>query len=84
MSVRDYSVPVHRSLIQRELILGIPALGMLALLLVAVFTMYILQQYYFGIFIAILYVVMRILTKKDPYLIDILIEHVNQKDFLVP
>lgn len=84
MSVRDYSVPVHRSLMQRELILGIPALGMLALLLVAVFTMYILQQYYFGIFIAILYVVMRILTKKDPYLIDILIEHVNQKDFLVP
>ncbi|HOS36441.1 MAG TPA: VirB3 family type IV secretion system protein [Treponemataceae bacterium] len=84
MSVRDYSVPVHRSLMQRELILGIPALGMLSLLLVAVFTMYILQQYYFGIFIAILYVVMRILTKKDPYLIDILIEHVNQKDFLVP
>ena len=69
---------------QRELILGIPAMGMLSLLLVAVFTMYILQQYYFGIFIAILYVVMRILTKKDPYLIDILIEHVNQKDFLVP
>jgi type IV secretory pathway VirB3-like protein len=69
---------------QRELILGIPALGMLSLLLVAVFTMYILQQYYFGVFIAILYVVMRILTKKDPYLIDILIEHVNQKDFLVP
>ncbi|HQF74227.1 MAG TPA: VirB3 family type IV secretion system protein [Treponemataceae bacterium] len=84
MSVRDYSVPVHRSLMQRELILGIPALGMLSLLLVAVFTMYILQQYYFGVFIAILYVVMRILTKKDPYLIDILIEHVNQKDFLVP
>jgi type IV secretory pathway VirB3-like protein len=69
---------------QRELILGIPALGMLSLLLVAVFTMYILQQYYFGVFIAILYVVMRILTKKDPYLIDILIEHVNQKDFLIP
>lgn len=69
---------------QRELILGIPALGMLSLLLVAVFTMYILQQYYFGVFIAILYVAMRILTKKDPYLIDILIEHVNQKDFLVP
>ncbi len=84
MRVRDYSVPVHRSLMQRELILGIPAMGMLTLLLVAVFTMYILQQYYFGIFIAILYVVMRILTKKDPYFIDILIEHVNQKDFLVP
>lgn len=84
MSVRDYSVTVHRSLMQRELVLGIPAMGMLILLLVGVFTMYILKQYYFGIVIAVLYVVMRVLTKKDPYLIDILIEHVNQKDYLVP
>ncbi len=84
MSVRDYAEPVRRSLMQRELVLGIPALGMLILLLLGVFTMYILQQYYFGIFIAILYIVMRYLTKKDPYLIDILIEHVNQKDYLVP
>ena len=84
MSVSDYSVTVHRSLITRELVLGIPALGMLLLLLLGVFTMYILQQYYFGIVIAVLYIVMRILTKKDPYLIDILIEHVSQKDFLVP
>ncbi len=69
---------------QRELVLGIPAMGMLILLLVGVFTMYILKQYYFGFIIAALYVVMRVLTKKDPYLIDILIEHVNQKDYLVP
>jgi type IV secretory pathway TrbD component len=84
MSVRDYSVTVHRSLLQRDLVLGIPAMGMLVLLLIGVFTMYILKQYYFGIFIAVLYIVMRVLTKKDPYLVDILIEHVNQKDFLVP
>jgi len=84
MSVRNYSVTVHRSLMQRELVLGIPPTGMLILLLVGIFTMYILKQYYFGIIIAALYVVMRVLTKKDPYLIDILIEHVNQKDYLVP
>ncbi len=84
MSVRDYSVTVHRSLMQRELVLGIPSMGMLILLLIGVFTMYILKQYYFGFIIAALYVVMRIMTKKDPYLIDILIEHVNQKDYLVP
>jgi len=84
MSVRDYSVTVHRSLIQRDLVLGIPAMGMLLLLLSGVFTMYILKQYYFGFVLAVLYIVMRILTKKDPYLIDILFEHVNQKDFLVP
>lgn len=84
MSVRDYAVPVHRSLMQRDLILGIPAIGMLILLLAGVFTMYILRQYYFGFFLAALYIMMRLLTKKDPYLIDILFEHVNQKDYLVP
>jgi type IV secretory pathway VirB3-like protein len=69
---------------QRELVLGIPSMGMLILLLIGVFTMYILKQYYFGFIIAALYITMRIMTKKDPYLIDILIEHVNQKDYLVP
>ncbi|WP_408033964.1 VirB3 family type IV secretion system protein [Teretinema zuelzerae] len=84
MTVRDYSVTVHRSLMQRDLVLGIPSMGMLILLLLGVFTMYILKQYYFGVIIAALYIAMRIMTKKDPYLIDILIEHVNQKDYLVP
>lgn len=84
MSLRDYSQPVHRSLICRDLIFGIPALGMLILLLIGVFTMYILEQYYFGFILIILYIVMRFLTKKDPYLIEILIKHINQKDFLVP
>lgn len=84
MSVRDYEEPVRRSLMQRELMLGVPPVGMFILILLGVFTMYILQQYYFGFSIAILYFVMRFLTKKDPYLIDILVEHVNQKDYLVP
>ncbi|MCD1653528.1 VirB3 family type IV secretion system protein [Treponema zuelzerae] len=75
---------MHRSLMQRDLVLGIPSMGMLILLLLGVFTMYILKQYYFGVIIAALYIAMRIMTKKDPYLIDILIEHVNQKDYLVP
>ena len=84
MSVRDYEVPVHRALVQRDLIFGIPALGLLILLLVGVYTIYILEQYYFAFVIVVLYIVMRILTKKDPYFIDILFEHVNQKDVIIP
>jgi len=84
MSVKDYSQTVHRSLLQRDLILKIPAMGMLVLLLLSVFVVYELKQYWFAVVIAVLYVVMRIMTKKDPYLIDIIIEHVNQKDYLVP
>lgn len=84
MSVQDYSVTVHRSLLQRDLILKIPPMGMLILLLLGVFVVYELKQYWFAAVIAVLYIVMRVLTKKDPYLIDIIIEHVNQKDYLVP
>lgn len=84
MKYSSYASPVHRSLFQRELILGIPALGMLTLLLLAIFTMYILKQYYFGLLVVAGYIAMRILTKKDPYLIDIMFEHINQKDYLIP
>jgi type IV secretory pathway TrbD component len=84
MNARDFSLPVHRSLMQRELILGIPPAGILTVLLLATFFMYILEQYVTGIPIAGLYVLMRYLTKKDPYMIDIFLEHLGQKDILIP
>jgi type IV secretory pathway VirB3-like protein len=84
VSVRDYETPVHRSLIQRDLILGIPPMGMLILLVLGVLTIYYLKQLYFAVVIAALYIVMRVLTKKDANLLDIIIEHVSQKDYLVP
>jgi type IV secretory pathway TrbD component len=84
MNTREFAQPVHRSLMQRELILGIPPMGILVLLLLAAFFMYILEQYILGIPIAGLYILMRFLTKRDPYMIDILLEHINQKDLLIP
>ena len=84
MSIKAYSLSVHRSLLQRELILGVPVMGILVLLLLATFFMYILEQYFLGIPLFGLYIAMRILTKKDPYMIDILLEHFNQKDILIP
>jgi type IV secretory pathway TrbD component len=84
MNAREFSLPVHRSLMQRELILGVPAMGILVLLLLGAFFMYILEQYLAGIPIAGVYMLMRYFTKQDPYMIDILLEHLNQKDILIP
>jgi type IV secretory pathway VirB3-like protein len=84
MTSREYALPVHRSLLERELIVGVPPLGILLILLFATFFVYILKQYFMIIPIAIVYVVMRILTKKDPYMVDMVIEHINQKDILIP
>jgi type IV secretory pathway VirB3-like protein len=81
---RNYTLPVHRSLLERELILGIPPMGILILLLLGTFFVYILKQYITIIPIVLLYAVMRLLTSKDPYMIDIVIEHINQKDILLP
>ena len=81
---QEYAKPVHRSLLERELILGIPQMGVLILLFFSFLFLYLLRMYYMVFPLAILYITMRILTKKDPYMIDILIEHINQKEFLVP
>ena len=84
VNAREYALPVHRSLLQRELMLGIPQMGLLILLMLSFFFLYALQMYVMAIPIAGLYVAMRILTKQDPFMIDIVIEHINQKDVLKP
>lgn len=81
---QEYAKPVHRSLLERELVLGIPQMGVLILLFFGFLFLYLLRQYYMGIPLAVLYITMRILTKKDPYMIDIIIEHARQSEFLVP
>ncbi|GHU40321.1 hypothetical protein FACS1894190_07070 [Spirochaetia bacterium] len=84
INMKEYGTVVHRSLMQRDLMIGIPPMGLLLILLLGVFFMYILELYIMGIPIAVLYIVMRLLTKKDPYLIDIVLDNIMQKDKLIP
>jgi len=84
VDTRSYSKTVHRSLLQRELLGGIPMAGMLLLIMLAVVFMYGLELYLAIIPIVILYFVMRHLTKQDPWLIDIVLDNINQKDVLLP
>ena len=78
---------VRRSLLQRELLAGVPQTGMFLLFLLflmAVVFMYGLELYFMGVPIVILYLVMRALTKRDPWLIDIVLENIMQKDRFIP
>ncbi|MDR0730421.1 MAG: VirB3 family type IV secretion system protein [Treponema sp.] len=84
VDMRPYAQPVHRSLLERELMAGVPQAGLFILFLLAVVFVYGMRLYFMIAFIVVLYFVMRALTKKDPWLIDIVLENINQKDVFIP
>jgi len=79
-----YRQPVHRSLLQREMVGGVPQAGLFIIFMLGIVFVYGLQLYLAIVPIALIYFVMRHLTKKDPWLIDIVLENIMQKDRLVP
>jgi type IV secretory pathway VirB3-like protein len=63
---------------------GIPQAGLLILFMLAVIFIYGLELYFMGFVIIILYLIMRALTKRDPWFIDIVLENIMQKDLFLP
>jgi len=80
----QYSRIVRRSLLQRELMAGVPQAGLLLIVILAAAFVYGLGLYFMLVPIAALYAVMRLLTKHDPWLIDIVLENIMQKDVFIP
>jgi len=84
VDMRGHSIKVRRSLLPRELLIGIPQMGLLLLFLLAVVFMYVLRMYFMIVPIVLLYFIMRFLTAKDPWLIDIVLDSIQQKDVYIP
>lgn len=63
---------------------GVPQAGLIGLFLMAVVFLYVLEMMFMIVPIVILYLVMRHLTKQDPWLIDIVLENIQQKDLFIP
>ena len=84
VDMKQYSLPVHRSLLQRELLGGVPQIGMLLIFIFGVVFIYGLRLWFTIVPIILAYFIMRHLTKKDPWLIDIVLENISQKDVLLP
>jgi type IV secretory pathway VirB3-like protein len=84
VDMSEYKKRVHRSLLQREMVAGIPQLGLLLLFLLGLIFVYGLHLYFFIVPIVLFYFVMRHMTKKDQWLIDIVFDKINQKDQLIP
>ena len=84
VDMNAYKKPVHRSLLQREMIGGIPQAGLFILFLLGLVFIYGLGLYFIIIPIVLLYFVMRHLTKKDQWFIDFLLSNIMQKDKFIP
>jgi len=75
---------VHRSLLQREMLGGVPQAGLFILFLLGLIFIYGLELYLAIVPIALIYFVMRHFTKKDQWFIDILLDNIMQKDKFIP
>jgi len=84
IDMNDFKKPVHRSLLQRELIGGVPQAGLFILFMLGLIFVYGLELYFALVPIVLLYFVMRHLTKQDQWFIDIVLDNIMQKDKLVP
>jgi len=79
-----YKQKVHRSLLPREMLAGIPQSGLMLLAFLGVIFIYGMRLFFMIVPIAVLFIVMRILTKRDQWLIDIVLDNIQQKDKLIP
>jgi len=84
VDMRPYSKKVHRSLLQRDLMFGVPTPGLVLVFVLFVVFVYLLKIYLMLFFVVVLYAVMRYLTSKDPWMIDIALDNIQQKDVFIP
>lgn len=84
VDMRDYRVAARRSLLQRSLMGGVPQAGLFIIFFLGIIFLYGLELYFMIVPIVILYLVMRALTKRDQWLIEIVLDNIMQKDKLIP
>jgi len=84
IDMSPFKQPVHRSLLPREMMAGVPQAGLLVILMLGLVFIYGLEMYIAAVPLALLFFVMRFLSKKDQWLIDNVLENITQKDKLIP
>jgi len=78
----DFAIPVRRSVIHRDLMLGIPFIPFVLLAFITIFMVFSFQQYVFLVITAASWFVLRQITKNDEWLLDIVLSSLLQPDEL--
>jgi len=76
----DFSIPVHRSIIKRDLWLGIPFIPLLSLVFISIIIILGLEQYAFLAISVIVWFILKKITKSDEWLLDIILSSLLQPD----
>jgi type IV secretory pathway VirB3-like protein len=82
--ISDYSWKVHRSLLRRDLVAGVSRLTFAIIIALTVYMVFGVRQYWFIGVAAIIYLVVRALTKSDEYLVEIILDVLLLLDDLYP
>lgn len=78
----EYSIPVRRSIIKRDLYIGIPLLPLVLNVFLTIFFVLNLQMPAFLVITVALCVICRKITKADEWLLDVMIMSMLQPDYL--
>ena len=84
VDMRDRAAKVHRSLLQRDLLLGVPTMGLVLIFALSAIFLYLFRWFFMIVPIVFLYVLMRHFTSKDPWMIEMLLDYIQQKDIFIP
>ncbi len=80
-TLQDYSIPVHKSLQQPDLLLGIPKVIIAIIFCLTIMLIY-LFGFGFAVVAVVLYVPCRIISKNDPQLLTIALNSLFELDEL--
>jgi type IV secretory pathway TrbD component len=80
-NLTDFSLPVHKSLQQPDLIIGVPK-EVLAVIVCAGVSLMAMLGLVFGLSALVFYLPCRILSKEDPLMLSIALESLFQVDWL--
>ena len=80
--IYDYAIPVRRSVIHRDLWLGIPFIPLMVLGFITILMVFTFGQIAFLVVTVIAWFVLKHITKQDEWLLDIVITSLLQPDEL--
>lgn len=81
--ISEYTYPVHRAVMKRQLIMGVPLVPFVIVVLVTIIIVLDFKMWLIIPFAGIAIYIMKEITKKDQYLLEVFLYSLLEPDFMV-